>query len=192
MKESMGKKGCPRRGCRGMGGQQAHWPWRGHVDIGRWTLAHVMIWGCGMMMWTSLSQLTGFFHLWFYILHTQNCLGNRSGESMTSSWSWEIPLRRCNTNKVCGKSGSPKGCLQVALQKASLHRKAFDLWMNTSLWGNTYGVRAGKQVWIKKKTKEKWSESFWWRKRMGNPEKWEHYAKGRVGQREVEEPGRSD
>lgn len=52
------------------------------------------------------------FHLWFYFLQTQNCLGNRSGESLTFSSSWEVPPRGCITNNVSGKQGSTKGWLQ--------------------------------------------------------------------------------
>lgn len=63
------REGCPWRGCRGMGKQQAHWPWRGHVNIGRWILALIIIWGCGMWMWTSLSQLTCFFPFSLVDLH---------------------------------------------------------------------------------------------------------------------------
>lgn len=55
------RAGAPMKRLQGCEGQQAHWPWRDHADMGRWTQTFPIARCCAMLVWPSPSQLTGFF-----------------------------------------------------------------------------------------------------------------------------------
>lgn len=126
--------------------------WHWQVDPG--SHHHLGLWRADVNKPFTADRVFFLFHLWFYILQTQNCLGNRSGESRPDIC---LVLRGTTEGRYhqwcVWKTGKPGEMTRGG--GGWLYKKlAYKERLLTYGWASTYGVRAGKQLWIKKDKRE--------------------------------------